>query len=76
MLYNLRTEFVKLIKQAGLIETCLNGTHNTVRIGKDLFDEFPIQNGMKHGDLLSASCFSYDLVCVIRQVKKTSRNWR
>jgi len=33
-----------------LIKTCLNETHNKVRIVKDVSDSFSIQSGLKHGD--------------------------
>jgi hypothetical protein len=32
---------------------CLNGTYSNVRISKHLYDKFPVQNGLKHGDDLS-----------------------
>jgi hypothetical protein len=32
---------------------CLNETYNKVRVGKQLSDSFPIQNGLKQGDALS-----------------------
>jgi hypothetical protein len=31
---------------------CLNETYSKVRIGKNLSDSFPIQNGLKQGDAL------------------------
>jgi hypothetical protein len=34
-------------KLVGLIQTCLNETYSTVRIGKYQSDKFPIQNGLK-----------------------------
>jgi hypothetical protein len=32
---------------------CLNETHSEVFMGKNLSDNFPIQNGVKQGDALS-----------------------
>jgi hypothetical protein len=32
---------------------CVNETYSTVRVGKLLSDEFPIENGLKQGDALS-----------------------
>jgi hypothetical protein len=32
---------------------CLNETYTKVRIGKNLSDAFPFQNGLKQGDALS-----------------------
>jgi hypothetical protein len=36
----------------GLIKMCLNETYSTVRIGKNLTDNFTIENGLKQGDAL------------------------
>jgi hypothetical protein len=36
---------------------CLNETYIKVRIGKYLFNSFPIQNGLKQGDDLSPQLF-------------------
>jgi hypothetical protein len=40
-------------KLVRLIKMCLNETYSKVRIGKLLSDKFPIQNGLKQGDVLS-----------------------
>jgi hypothetical protein len=45
---------------------CLNGTHSTLRIGKNPSDKFPIQNGLKQGDALSPSLFNFSLEYAIR----------
>jgi hypothetical protein len=37
----------------GVIKTCLNETYSRVCIGKNLYDKFTIQNGLKQGDALS-----------------------
>jgi hypothetical protein len=39
-------------------------------IGKHLFDNFPIQNGLKQGDALSPLLFSYALEYAIRKVQE------
>jgi hypothetical protein len=36
-------------------------TYSKVRIGKDLSDNFPIQNGLKQGDALSPLLFNFAL---------------
>jgi hypothetical protein len=33
----------------------LNGMHSEVRIGKHLFDNFPIQNGLKQGGAIDTA---------------------
>jgi hypothetical protein len=40
-------------KLVGLIKMCLNETYSRIHIGKNLLDEFTIQNGLKQGDALS-----------------------
>jgi hypothetical protein len=46
-LYNILREFEVPMKLVWLIKMCLNETYDTVRIDKQLFDNFPIQNGLK-----------------------------
>jgi hypothetical protein len=50
--YNIHIEFEIPMKLLRLIKMCLNETYSTVRIGKHLSDNFPIQNGLKQGDAL------------------------
>jgi hypothetical protein len=38
---------------------CLNETYAEVRVGKQLADNFPIQNGLKQGDALSPLLFNF-----------------
>jgi hypothetical protein len=40
---------------------CLNETHNKVCIGKHLSENFPVPNGQKQGDALSALFFNFAL---------------
>jgi hypothetical protein len=44
---------------------CLNESYSEVRIGKDLSDSFPIQNGLKQEDALSPLLFNFALEYVI-----------
>jgi hypothetical protein len=46
----------------------LNETYSKVRIGKLLSGEFPIQSGLKQGDVLSPLLFNFALEYVIREV--------
>jgi hypothetical protein len=46
VLYNILIKLGTPMKLVRLIKMCL-GTYNLVRIGKHLFDNFPIQNGLK-----------------------------
>ena len=47
VLYNILTEFGIPMKLLRLIKTCLTETYSRVRVGKNLFDMFPIRNGSK-----------------------------
>jgi hypothetical protein len=49
---------------------CLNETYSKVHIGKHLSDNFPIQNGLKQGDVLSPLLFNFALEYDIRKVKE------
>jgi hypothetical protein len=56
VLYNILIKFgVRLIKM------CLNETYSKVHIGKHLSYSFPIQNGLKQGDVLSQLIFNFAL---------------
>jgi hypothetical protein len=48
---------------------CLNETCSKVRIGKLLYDKFPIQNGLKQGGALSPLLFNFALEYAIRNVQ-------
>jgi hypothetical protein len=54
VLYNTPIQFGVPMKPVRLIKMCLNKMCSKVCIGKCLSDIFPIQNGLKHGDALSA----------------------
>ena len=40
---------------------CLNETYSKVRVGEHLYDMFPTNNGLKPGDALPPSLFSFAL---------------
>jgi hypothetical protein len=58
-LYNILIEFGVPLKLVRLIKMCLNESNGKVRIGKYLFDNFDMQNGLKQGDALSP--LQYDI---------------
>jgi hypothetical protein len=68
-LYKILIEFRIPRKLMGKIKMCLNETYSRVRIGKYLPDKFTSQNGLKQGDVLSPSLFSFALECAIRRVQ-------
>jgi hypothetical protein len=49
---------------------CSNGTCSTVRIGTNLCDKFPIENGLKQGDSLSPLLFNFALEYAIRRLQE------
>jgi hypothetical protein len=51
-LYNILIEFGVAMDLVRLNKMYLNETYSKVRIGKYLFDIFPIQNGLNRGDAL------------------------
>ena len=48
---------------------CLTETYSRVRVGKNLFEMFPIRNGLKHGDVLSPLLFNFALEYAIKRVQ-------
>jgi hypothetical protein len=69
-LYSILLEFGTPKKLVRLIKMRLNETYSKVRVGKLLFDKFPIQNGLKQGDALSPLLFNFALECVIRKAQE------
>jgi hypothetical protein len=58
------------MKIVRLIKMRLNETYSKVRIGKNLSDSFPNQNGLKQGDALSPLLFNFALEYVVRKVQE------
>jgi hypothetical protein len=49
ILYNILIEICVPLKLVRLVKISLNETYSKVCIGKNLYDAFPIQNGLKQG---------------------------
>ena len=50
--YNILIEFGIPMKLVRLIKVCLTETCSRAGVGKNLYDMFPIRNGLKQGDAL------------------------
>jgi hypothetical protein len=70
VLHNILIEFGVPMKQIWLIKMYLNEACSKIKIGKHLSDTFPIQNGLKQGDALSALLFNFALEYTIRKVQE------
>jgi hypothetical protein len=70
VLYNILIEFGIPLKVVRLIKMCLNETYSKVRTGKHFSDNFPIQNGLKQGDVLPPMLYNFALEYVIRKVQE------
>jgi len=68
-LYSILIEFGIPMKLVKLIKMYLTETHSRVRAGKNLYDMFPIRNGLKQGDALSPLLFTFALEYAIRRVQ-------
>jgi hypothetical protein len=55
------------MKVVRLIKMCLNKTCSKFHVGKNLSDTFPIQTGLKPGDVLLQLLFNCALEYVIRK---------
>jgi len=61
VLYKFLTEFGIPRKLVRLIKTSLTETYSRVRVGENVFDRFPIRNGLKQRDALSPLFFNFAL---------------
>ena len=68
-MYNNLIEFGIPMKLVRLTEMCLTETYSTVWIGKNLFDMFPVKNGLKQGDALSPLLLNFALEYAVRRVQ-------
>jgi hypothetical protein len=74
VLYNIFIEFGIPMKLVRLIKMCLNETYSKIRIGKQLSDSFPIQNGLKQGAALSPLLFNFALEYAVKMVQGLKLN--
>jgi hypothetical protein len=58
------------MKLVRLIKICLNELYSIVRIGKQLSDNFPIQNIIKQGDALLPLCVNLPLEYTIWKIQE------
>jgi hypothetical protein len=63
LLYN----FISVVR---LIKVCLNEAYVKVRMGRILWDAFPIPNGLKQGDASSPLLLSFTLEYAIRNAQE------
>ena len=68
-MYNILIEYGISMKLVKLMKMYPYETYSTVRVGKNLFDMFPIRNGLKQGDALSPLLFNFALEYAIRRVE-------
>ena len=68
-MYNILIESGVPKKLVRLIKMCLTETYSRDQVGKNLFDMFPIRNGLKQGDALSPLLFNFALEYAIRRVQ-------
>jgi hypothetical protein len=69
VLYNILIEYWLPIKLVRMIQMCLNETYSKVHIRKYLSDNFPIQNGLKQGDVLLPLLFNFGIS--IKKIQET-----
>jgi hypothetical protein len=62
------SEFGIPMKLVRLIKMCLNETYSRIQVGKNLYDKFPIRNGLKQ-DVLLPLVSNYALDYTIRSVQ-------
>ena len=68
VLYKILIEF-GILGNLKFIKMSLTETYSRVRAGKNVFDRFPIRNGLKQGDALSPMLFNFALEYTIRRVQ-------
>ena len=68
-MYNTPIEIGIPMKLVRLVKICLNEVYNRVRVWKNFSDMFPIRNGLKQADTLSALLFNFALEYAIRRVQ-------
>jgi hypothetical protein len=72
-LYNILVDFGLSTIRVRLIKTCLNETYSKLCIGKHLPDNFPSQNGLNQGDVLSPPLFKFALEYAISKVQESKK---
>ena len=71
VLYNILIEFGIPKKLERVVKMCLTEMCSRVRVGKNLFDRFPIRNGLKQGVALLPLLFNFALEYAFRRVQIT-----
>ena len=66
-MYNIFIQFGIPMKLVMLIKMCRTETYSTVQVGKNLFDMFPIRNGLQQGDAISPLLFNFAFECALRR---------
>jgi hypothetical protein len=72
--YNTLIEFGTHMKLVRLIKICSNETYRKVRISKYLSKSFPIENGLKQGDVLSPLLLNFSLELPLGRSRKIRRD--
>jgi hypothetical protein len=70
VLYNILIGFGTPVKLIRLVKVCLNEMYSKFHIGKHLADAFPIQNGLKQGDVLSPLFLNLAFEYTVRKVQE------
>jgi hypothetical protein len=70
-LYNILKELEIPMTLVRLIKMCSNETYNKVRLGKCLYDRFPIYNSLKQIDDLSPQLFNFAVEYAITKFQET-----
>jgi hypothetical protein len=70
ILHNILIEFGVPMKLVRLVKMCLNETYCEVRIGKHMYENFTIQNGLQQGGAVSPMLFNFASEYAIRKVQE------